>query len=99
MTQSLSNSRLAAAAESFARRLLAVANSAARRGTDWFRDRRFVDEHDRLLDELEEKGEFEVLVELTGATREQLRGADISPLAAFELLHRMMGRLGVDTSE
>ena len=98
MSQPASNSRLTVAAEGFVRRLLALADSAARRGADWLKDRRFADEHDRLLDELEASGELETLVELTGATREQLRAAELSPLAAFELLHRMMDRLGIDAS-
>jgi hypothetical protein len=99
MRETSANSRLAAAAEGFARHLLALADHAARRGADWLKDRRFAEEHARLLDELEEHGDFEALVELTGATREQLRASKLSPLAAFELFHRMVRRLGIDPAE
>jgi hypothetical protein len=68
-------------------------------GADWLEDRRFADEHHRLMDELEANGDLEVLVELTGATREQLRATELAPLAAFELLHRMMARLGIDAGD
>jgi hypothetical protein len=48
------------------------------------------------LDNLERTGELEALREVTGATREQLHTVELSPLAALELLHGMMQKLGLD---
>jgi len=81
---------------SFAQRLWALAYEAFRRGNECASDRRYAREHARLLDECESSGQLEVLMELTGATREQLRATELSPLAALDLLQRMMQRLGID---
>lgn len=99
MTDTQPGSTLARAAEAFARRLWAFAYATGRRSADWISDRGYADEQARLLDELEQRGELEALIEVTGATREQLRSAELLPLAAFELLDRMMQRLGIDTGK
>ena len=99
MTDKHPDSTLATAAEAFARRLWEFAYAAGRRGADWISDLGYADEQARRLDELERSGELEALIEVTGATREQLRSAELSPLAAFELLDRMMQRLGIDTGK
>ena len=81
-----------------ARRIWGLAHDALRRGGEWASDRRFVAEQARLLEEFERTGELETLMEVTGATREQLQAAELSPLASLDLLHGMMQRLGIDTS-
>jgi hypothetical protein len=84
---------------SFAQRLWALAYEAFRRGSEWASDRRYAREHAALLDECERTGQLEVLMELTGATREQLRATELSPLAALGLFQRMMQRLGIDPQQ
>ena len=81
-----------------ARRIWGLAREALRRGGEWAGDRRFAAEHARLLEEFERTGELETLMEVTGATRDQLQAAELSPLASLDLLHGMMQRLGIDIS-
>ena len=84
---------------SFAGRLLAFADAVILHGTNWVRDWDYAIRHREYLDELEESGQLDALLEVTGATREQLRASELSPLAAFELLHRMMRKLDIDPAE
>jgi hypothetical protein len=85
--------------ESFLQRLWTTAYAAFRKGNDWLNDRIYARDQAGLLDELEKTGDLEVLMEITGATREQLRATELSPLAALDLLHRMMERLGINPQE
>jgi hypothetical protein len=68
----------------------------ARYAADWLEDRRCVDEHHRMIDELDARGELPALLEAVGATREELDAWAISPLTSHQLLARMMERVGVD---
>ena len=86
-------------AEALVRRVSTLAHTVIRRCTEWASDRRYAEEHARVLQELERTGDLEVLVELTGATREQLLAAELTPLAAMDLLNRMMQRLGLDAQQ
>ena len=88
--------RLQADTATFTRRMLAFADAVVLHGINWIRDWRYAEEHRHYLDELDRRGELEGLLEVTGATREQLKSSELSPLAAFELLHRMMRKLGID---
>lgn len=67
----------------------------ARYASDWVEDRQLVDEHRRLMDELESTGDLDALLEAVGATREELQAWAISPLRAESLLDGMMARVGV----
>lgn len=71
----------------------------ARHASDWLEDRRYVDEHRRLMEELDERGDLEALLEAVGATREELQAWAISPLTSAKLLERMMARVGVRADE
>ena len=82
--------------EAVIQRLCSLASAALKRGNDWASDRRYAQEQARLLEELDKTGDLEVVVEITGATRAQLLSADLSPVAALNLLARMMERLGID---
>jgi len=62
---------------------------------DWLEDRRYRDEHQRFIDELESTGNLESFLEALGATRQELCAWAISPIASAALLDRMMLRAGV----
>lgn len=62
---------------------------------DWLEDRRYVAEHRRFIEDLEESGDLAAFLEALGASAEELGAWSISPVAASELLSRMMTRLGV----
>ena len=79
-----------------ARRLWTLVRAVVRHGEEWADDRHYAREHRRLFEQLAAAGELEALLEATGATREELLRAELSPLAALALLHRMMERLGIE---
>ena len=70
----------------------------ARYAADWLEDRRCVDEHRRMIEELDDRGELPALLEAVGATREELDAWAISPLTSHQLLASMMRRVGVDAN-
>jgi hypothetical protein len=77
-------------------RLRAFVGALALHAKDWIEDRRYVEEHRRFIEDLEESGDLAAYLEALGATPEELKAWSISPVAASELLARMMARLGVD---
>jgi hypothetical protein len=79
-----------------AQRLWTIVRTVVCHGEEWAADRRYAREHRRLLEQLAAAGELEALLEATGATREELLRAELTPLAALGLLHRMMQRLGIE---
>lgn len=62
----------------------------------WREERRLMQEHAALVDELEATGDLDALLEAVGATRGELRAFEISPLRADHLLDRMMLHVGVE---
>ncbi|HZQ63162.1 MAG TPA: DUF6455 family protein [Casimicrobiaceae bacterium] len=71
----------------------------ARYANDWLEDRQLMDEHRRLMDELDSTGDLDALLEAVGATREELNAWAISPLRSEGLLDAMMARVGVRAEE
>ena len=71
----------------------------ARYASDWVEDRQLMDEHRRLMDELETTGDLDALLEAVGLTREELHAWAIAPLRAENLLDAMMARVGVRPEE
>ena len=78
-----------------ARRALVFGETLVRYATGWIDDRRYIEKHQRFIQNLEQAGELDGLLEALGVTREQLRAFEISPLASAELLSRMMERVGL----
>lgn len=76
-------------------RLRAFLSALALYAKDWLDDRRYVDEHRRFIEELDDAGELPSFLEALGASREELDAWSISPIASAELLNRMMGHVGV----
>jgi len=68
-----------------------------RRLADWIEDRRYGRRHDRLVENLRGKGEFEELIEALGVTAEQFERSRVPPIVAAELSQRMLRQLGCDS--
>jgi hypothetical protein len=67
-----------------------------RRLTEWIDDRHYRCWHDRLVEDVRRKGEFEELLEALGMTAEQFERSRIRPIVAAELSQRMLHQLGCD---
>ena len=80
---------------SLAHRALAFGEALVRYATDWIGDRRYLERHQRFIEDLDNAGELDGLLEALDITREQLRAFDLSPLASAELRRRMMERVGL----
>jgi hypothetical protein len=78
-----------------ARRALAFGEALVRYAAGWIDDRRYIERHRRFIEEIDNAGELDGLLEALDITREQLDAFDISPLASAELLRRMLERVGL----
>ena len=78
-----------------ARRALAFGEALVRYAAGWIDDRRYIERHRRFIEEIDNAGELDGLLEALDITREQLNAFDISPLASAELLRRMLERVGL----
>ena len=81
--------------QGIARRAIAFGEALVRYAVGWIDDRRYVASHRRFIEELDQKGELDGLLEAVGVTREQLQAFELSPLASAELLNRMIERVGL----
>jgi Family of unknown function (DUF6455) len=59
----------------------------------WIAQRRFMYQHRRFVEEIEQSSDLDALLEALDLTREQLKSFEISPLASAELLTRMIDRI------
>lgn len=76
-------------------RVLALPGAVFRAGLDWLRDGRYRARHRRLIDVFEDAGVLDEMLSESGATRQHLGWAGLSPLAAGQLMNRMMRRLEI----
>ncbi|HVO87669.1 MAG TPA: DUF6455 family protein [Casimicrobiaceae bacterium] len=74
-----------------------LASRLANRVTQWLEDRRYLREHQRLVDDVRRKGEFEVLLEALDMTAEQFEASRVPPVVAAELSQRMLQQLGCES--
>ena len=74
-----------------------LASRLAQRVTQWLEDRRYLREHQRLVDDVRRKGEFEVLLEALDMTAEQFEASRVPPVVAAELSQRMLQQLGCES--
>jgi hypothetical protein len=78
-----------------AQRMLALPAAAFGAVRNWLDDGRYRERHRRLIDEFEDAGVLDEMLGGTGATRKDLGWLGLSPLAATQLMDRMMRRLAI----
>ncbi len=64
---------------------------------NWVSDQCFVAAHRRYLEELEQRGELDAMLESLNLTRAELTGLPVSPLASLELFTRMLQHAKVES--